>query len=313
MFGVYFPLLIFLPPSSFLNSSERAGQICPQGFALLSFTFFSLPLLQKEVLSICDFKLCNWWNISQDLRSYSGKIILLSIKSWDEGVGRRGGGEQGGVDRTQIQPAIAINYSPTIYTGKFFLTSPLPCRGVMELRVLWDMKAEAQCGRQLHPHPQDREEWDSDIPENNVWWWSQCCRGAVDRRTIPGHSSVQLGRLSCPLAAAAGGDPRNPQPCSPISLPAFAFTSPCSGYYPVFPTLADTHVPVHINITVAWYFIICITVAPAWSWQFQPLYWGFLMADHSKKEFHKSCVFVMKTWKQRISNSQNCLGMRELN
>lgn len=56
----------------------------------------------------------------------------------------------------------------------------------------------------------------------------------------------------------------------------------------------------------------CSSVS-GWFWQSQLLFLGLLMTDYSKKELHKSCVFVVEAWKQRISNSQSCLGMRELN
>lgn len=97
----------------------------------------------------------------------------------------------------------------------------------MEMGVLWDMKAEAQCGRQLHPHPQDRGEWDSGVLENNICWWSHSYRGTVGRRR-----SLGMGLCCCSWAGSEavpwqqGVTLRNPQPCSPFFLTAFAFTPP---------------------------------------------------------------------------------------
>lgn len=165
--------------------------------------------------------------------------------------------------------------------------------------VLWDMKVGAQCGRQLCPHPQDREERDSGVPENSICWWSHSCRGAVDRRT---------SRLrSCALARAAGGDPREPSALLPISSHHQALDVSHSGKY----TCACPHG--HYRNTAFHHLHHDCSSVSGWFWQSQLLYSGLLMTDYGKKELHKSCVFVVEAWKQRISNSQSCLGMRELN
>lgn len=116
----------------------------------------------------------------------------------------------------------------------------------MEMGVLWDMKVGAQCGRQLCPHPQDREERDSGVPENSICW----CHTPAGEQWTGG----QAGSEAVPWPGQQGVTPGNPQPSSP---------SLHTTRHWMFPTLANTRVPVHMDITVTQHFIICITIAPA--------------------------------------------------
>lgn len=67
----------------------------------------------------------------------------------------------------------------------------------MEIGILRDMEVEAQCGRQLDPHPQGREEWDSGVPENSghtaagdkPWAWGCAAAAGQAQELSLGHSS----------------------------------------------------------------------------------------------------------------------------
>lgn len=69
----------------------------------------------------------------------------------------------------------------------------------------------------------------------------------------------QAGSEAVPWPGQQGVTPGNPQPCSP---------SLHTTRHWMFPTLANTRVPVHMDITVTQHFIICITIAPAFQGDF---------------------------------------------
>lgn len=170
------------------------------------------------------------------------------------------------------------------------------------------MKVAAQCRRQLHPHPQLREERGSGVPENNICWWSHSYRGQWT-----GGQALGMGLCCCSWAGSAavpwprqrGWPPGTLSPAAPslrLHLPSHPprVDVSHSGRY----ICACPHW--HSCNTVFRHLLHYCTSASQWFWQSQLLYCGFLMTDYSKKESHKSCVFVVKAWEQRMSNSQSC-------
>lgn len=82
--------------------------------------------------------------------------------------------------------------------------------------------------------------------EDKPWAWGCAAAAGQAQRLSLGHGS--------------GGDPQEPSALLPHLFACICLHT-CRRW--MFPTRADTYVPVHIDIPVTQYFVICITIAPA--------------------------------------------------